>query len=535
MPKAPRKNRAGATPASAPEPRPADKKARPRKTTKPVEPVAAPAPTGPPVIYPEIELVEYSTTSRAGPLTAADWRVVLEWETEKEYQARKVKEVPDSKPEHWLYGDVYHCLDTSGDKVRCRNNGNNRPFDMGWCEEIIDMILHGQWVGPYTIPGETVNGETVRISRYGRVLSGQHQGTACILADEWLQAERGKEDYDAANPKYPFWNGQAQVFIETIVVRGLSEDERVLRTIDYVKPRTAADMLYTMEVFRQNKPAERKEMTRMLAAALDLLWTRTQAKGYKTHPELVGFLERHKRLLKCVEHLFLENGGIGRSGDATSRRISKLRISAGHAAALCYLMGCSSDKTTRYSDDYRDEMPPSEKNLDWSYWDRAQDFWTLLAGSRDFMPVQHALGRLAGSKPDSEENLGLGGIPAEKLAILAKAWEQWRDHPPQAGPAFSMEDLEEEGCLCLSYTTLDEDGKPLPPGQVKLIGRADFYGIDCPKGGTLGTGPTNRNNPVDPPAPSRAEIYGAGGLAEQAMQRRAAQGTTGKGGRSGGK
>ncbi len=459
--------------------------------------------SGLPVMYDKLKIVEYSSTSEHGPLTPDDMKIMLGWETEKEYQNRMVLENPNSKPEHWLYGDLFHCLDIDKQKVRCRANANNRPFDMGWCEDLTHTILYGHWAGPLMMPGETVNGETVRISKYGRVLSGQHQGTALVLADEWLQKSRliaGNAD----DPKYPAWNGHEHTVIETIVIYGLSEDERILRTIDYVKPRTVADMLYTMELFRQNLPVERKEMTRMLSIAIDLLWLRTDTKGYKLHPEIVGFLERHRRLLKCVEHLFIENSAKGADG---GRKISKLRLSAGQCAALCYLMGCSvpNEDDGKYGDDYRAQSPPSEKLLKWDNWDKAQDFWVRLAQDRGFMPVRMALGRLVDSEVSSDDNQGMGGRLPEKLAIIAKAWEVYLEHPDYADtPVFTNTDLQPSGVLHLSYNDLDDTGKQLPDGKIKLLDIADFYGIDCPETVTKTT--RSRSTAPDSLAPSREEI-----------------------------
>lgn len=514
MPRA--KRTTEATVATPPAPPPA-KPPRSRKKAAKAEPVVEvmtmpeAAPEAPativspkpdlPVVYEQLEIVECSTTSENGPLTVERLKIMLGWETEEQYQARKVQEVPDSRPEHWLYGDDFHCYDTNKKKVRCWNNANNRPFDMGWCEDLIHTVLYGHWCGPYMMPGETVNGETIRISRYGRVLSGQHQGTGAILADEWLQKARANQE-EGDPSKYPAWDGQDHVFLETVVVTGLSEDERVLRSIDYVKPRSTADMLYTMEVFRQNRPVERKEMTKMLASGIDTLWSRTDTKGYKTHPEVVGFLERHRRLLKHVEHLFKLNGPDAPGG---GRKVSKLRISAGVASALSYLMACSSEKTTDYSDEYRNESPPSERNLDWAYWDRALAFWDGLVNERAFIPVREALGRLVDSSVDDENNQGLGGRANEKLAILAKAWERFRDHPDAAGPPFLASDLAPGGCLCLTYNNLDAKGRPLPNGQISLVDIADFFGIDCPGEGVAAGRSEARAEPMPVP-PTRAEI-----------------------------
>lgn len=472
-----------------------------------------------PVVYDRLKAVEYSIDNpEIGPLGPDDIVLLMDWQTEKEYQEEMVQKHPESSPAHWLFGEVYHCLDDDGNKVRCWANANNRPFDMEWCEALIDTLLKGQWAGPLMMPGETINGETIRISRYGRVLSGQHQMTACKIADQRLQKSR-KLKSNAADPKYPAWNGRDQVVLETLVVTGLSEDERVLRSIDYVKPRTVADMLYTMEVFRSNTPMERREMTRMLSGAIDMLWTRTDTKGYKTHPEVVGFLERHKRLLKCVEHLFVLNKG----GAADGRKISKLRLNAGQCAALCYIMGSSGPKTN--GDEYRNEFPPSEKNLDWEPWQKAKDFWANLSNVPSapmglaFKPVRVALGRLMESTTDPDDgNIGLGGRLQEKLAILAHAWERWKDHPETEGapdPFDEDEDLAEGGLLCLSYNNLDDEGNELPDGQIKLIDDDDFYGIDCP--GMLGKKGVDKKGEPMPPPMTREEVLRA---TEEARARR---------------
>ena len=472
------------------------------------EPISIQPPIDLPVLYDTLEIIEYSTTSPNGPLDIANQKVIIGWETENEYQQRKVKEFPNTKPDAWMFGDVYHCRNVLGEKVRTNSNAHNRPFDEEWCKGLIQIILRGQWAGPYTIPGETVNGETIRISRYGRVLSGQHQMTACILAGEILLKAR-QDGADPPNkPKFPAWRTHGEPFLETIIIRGMSEDPRVLMTIDYVKPRTAADIFYTSEVFKNSTSPQRKELCRMLAAATDLLWDRTDAKGYRTHPELVGFLERHKRLLKCVEHLFAKNSA------ESGRKISKLRLSAGQCVALMYIMASAGNKTD--GDVYRNEDPPTEKNLDWSLWDKAEQFWTLLADGKYFIQVRHALGRLVESDPSKDNNQGLGGRGPEKLAILDKAWALWKDHPDSAGPPFSDADLEPNGALCLSYNDLDDSGNKLPNGEIRLLDVADFYGIDCPE--SIGkSGKKPRTDAPMPPPLTRREIERA---TEEAIKRR---------------
>lgn len=482
------------------------------------------------VVYPTLEIVEYSTVSPMGPITPDLAKTMMGWEEEYKYQKRMVEENPGSKPEEFLYGEVYHCIDEYNCKVQCWNNANNRSFDANWCEALVHTILQGQWAGPLTIPGETINGEAVRIGRHGMVLSAQHQLSALILADQALQKSRAEEG-NILNPRYPFWNGHEYPVIETIVVTGLSEDERVLRTIDYVKPRTVADMLYTMPLYRDNTPPDRKELTRMLAIAIDTLWDRTNTQGYGTHPEIVGFLERHNTLLQCVQHIFAENrskalvagtytigayesdntwgvmssgGVILRGGFASQelakrwalaedggRKISKLKISAGQASALMYLMGSGTEKTTDYSDTYRNEKPPSEKNLDWGYWDKAKDFWARLASDRSFKLVRDRLTDLYDSSKTNPANLGMGGTSAEKLAVLAKAWERWKYHNLDYGHPFEEVDLAPGGLLHLTYTDIAPPkineketvgGEKMPDGEIRLVeDMADFFGIDCPE------------------------------------------------------
>ncbi len=507
-----------------------------KSTTALMSRPAAPLEEGLEVIYDKVESLEYSTTSEHGPVTARDMKRILGWVTEEEWVKQKMEEHPESKPDAWLFYDDFHCLNTDGKKVRCLNNAGNRPFDMDWCKDIQHMILHGMWAGPYTVPGETVNGESIRISRYGRCLSVQHSGTALVLAQELLDKSRQALYYDPKDPeteKYKFWTGVEELFIETFIVTGLSEDQRVIRTVDYVKPRSEADMLYTMELFRKNTPAERKEMTKMLAAAIDLLWTRTDAKGYRTHPEIVGFLERHMRLLECVEHLFIENtpldhGGKKRRDGETEqqfearkelmvaqggRRLSKLRLNPGDCSALLFLMGSSATGEAE-SDAYRNQKPPTQDHLDWSRWERAKEFWTQLAGDDRMKPVRVQLNRLVETKPTAEEEdeVGLGGRAEEKLAVLAQAWRVFKDHWEEPFPYTVDKETKQIECtdlvppdgeLSLCYTDKDDKGAQLPEGKIKLVNVADFFGIDCP---AASKSSAQGKAPPTPPPPTPEQI-----------------------------
>src|ERR1035438_7975564 len=113
------------------------------------EPVHAPPSANPnnlPVLYDRLEIDEYSTTSEKGPLNPQWCKDALGWETEKEYQARSVKE-QGGKPGHYLFGDLgikhasgavspIHCKNVAGEKVVAKFNAQNRPFDDDWCEAL---------------------------------------------------------------------------------------------------------------------------------------------------------------------------------------------------------------------------------------------------------------------------------------------------------------------------------------------------------------------------------------------------------------
>ena len=181
----------------------------------PVAPTPPPAPT--PVVakrpmkvkYPLLEVEVFSITSPKGPLDVAWMKDAMGWETESEYRARKVRENPGTTPEKFPMGDgvalegggiqPVHCTNVAGEKVICWHNAHNRPFDDAWSEDIEHTVLVGQWAGPHTMPGETVNGETIRISRYGQVLSGQHSMTGAIRADEKLKKARAELGREAAD------------------------------------------------------------------------------------------------------------------------------------------------------------------------------------------------------------------------------------------------------------------------------------------------------------------------------------------------
>jgi hypothetical protein len=65
----------------------------------------------------------------------------------------------------------------------------------------------------------------------------------------------------------------------------------------------------------------------------------------------------------------------------------------------------------------------------------------------------------------------------------------------------------------LAYTNLDDTGKELPLGQIKLLNIADFYGIDCPE--VTSSRAVAKTMEPDPPPPTEKEIEDGAELARQ--------------------
>ncbi len=465
-----------------------------------------------PILYP---IVQCEICAGTDAINVDIAKQILGWQTEDEYALFMTAENPgikDSDPyimpggsittfgKAKEFGDIFMLKDEEGNKIRCHNNLDNRPFDEGWSRGLAQSILNFQWAGPLTIsepvkgtynpdpnaapvtidgieygpgdeitlPAGTVNGSTIVISRTAKVESGQHSLVGLVLAwQAWWKDRK----------KYPAWaDSTGGPVLETIIITGISEDRRVLMTVDNCKPRSEADVFYTSPLFQSLTPGDRKECSRMLAAAVDLLWKRTKRQGYRTHAEVCGFVEGHMKLLKCIEHLFVENASKG------GRKISSLRLSAGQCAALCYLMGCSGPKTD--SDEYRNGTPPKEKgkHLDWSLFDRAKEFFGMLGAAPELQPVRVMLKSLVDSGVPDESGIevqGLGGRANEKLAVLAKAWAVFKEGHEIEGADLKLEYHEDE-----------------ETGELKLMTMADFGGIDVP----------DKAPSIDPPAPSEDEL-----------------------------
>ncbi|KKN19998.1 hypothetical protein LCGC14_0940160 [marine sediment metagenome] len=302
----------------------------------------------------------------------------------------------------------YLLKDLYGKKIVCHNNITNRPFSMSIVAVLKQEILRRRWY---------LNLESRIIGCSGLVLNGQHTFIALILAvQEWeLHPEIWKE----------FW--KTEPVIETSIGFGVDESDKVVNTMDTPKPRTLAHVIYRSPYFSDYLSKDRAKIARFAQFGVQMLWNRTGVSSdcglRKTHSEMIDFIERHKRILDCIRHIYEENG--------TEGRVTKF-ITAGYASALLYLMASSNTK----SKVYYDSSSPSEDTVDWSNWDKACDFWVCLAGGD---PKLDAIGTAISNLVDEE-----GSSPAERCAIIVKGWLIYCTKVPITEKALSLEYHEED-------------------------------------------------------------------------------------------
>lgn len=358
------------------------------------------------------EVVEYD-----GPLTIEKAKEILGWETEDEYVRRVMTADPNQK-ESKLRAADFLLKDSKGNKVRCRNNTLNRPFDEKHSRKLAQDIL---------TEGFMFNGEDIILGCTGLVLSGQHRLVGLVLAGEQWEAQ------GQCYQKY--WDG-VEPYLETLVFVGASEDPEVLKTYDNVKPRTLSDTIYTSPVFASLNASEKKRCSTILDQCIDWLWRRLDATSnrfveHQTHSASLDFFDRHeKHMVAAVKHLHKLDG----SGDGLG--VSALGLNAGRSAGMLFLMGCSGtpdEKVERYHDL---NSPKRESQLDWSNWDRALEFWSDIARGRETDELDENQNPVFRSPPwvdvlrSALSDLGTEGFEGrvtepEKAAVVALAWYEY--------------------------------------------------------------------------------------------------------------
>lgn len=350
-------------------------------STKATKPRTAKADKGGerPILYPEVTIVKYKGDKAMSITKAKD---LIGWQ-EVTDEDKKNKGLPEP-----LFKDK------TGARVRLLRNAKNRPFNIAWAETVAQERLNGRW---------QFNGETIIVSTYGDVISGQHRLVGFLLAEQIRTGKRQKEYWADTHPD--------PLTLETIVVYGIDDSPEVLRTLDNVRPRTLADVLYTNpEVFgSKTTENDRRKIARIIDYTVKCLWARTGANENpyaprRTHSEALDFINHHPRVLRAAKHIYEENGEARISG----------YLSLGEAAGALYLMGaCKTDETS-----YRNQETPSEKNIDFDTWEQACEFWSQLADqdNQKFKELRFALGNLQDPKT------GARGTASWAHTVLCKAW-----------------------------------------------------------------------------------------------------------------
>lgn len=358
------------------------------------------------VIYPKIGVNGVELSEESLKITVAKAKKTLGWMTEADYYNWRKEKDPKISREACDFGDDSLLMDEEDNKVRCFHNAKNRPFSEAWARALAQDILNHKW---------QFNGEAIILSNTGRVLSAQHRLIALVLAGQMW-----------AGKNHDFWvkkGWKEEPFILSIVVRGISEGQDVISTLDNVKPRSLSDVFYTSPLFSDLVGKPRNQAVRILANALKFFWDRTRPAHdgcdvkYQTHATSMEFLDRHKKLLEHVRYIIDQNVGT----KAFSNTETGLRPST--VAAACYLMAASESDP----DSYLAAEPPSEKVLSWDNEKKAKRFWEEVAKDTAlFKPLRMGLKALV--DPDSGED----AREREKVCLLARAWALFLDDMPMS-------------------------------------------------------------------------------------------------------
>lgn len=343
----------------------------------------------------EVKFSEVTAKVRKGnnALKLPEVKKILGWEDEDEYVEKVLKEKPNANPEKISLGKKFLLKDANGKKVNCHNNIGNRHLTEAWMRSLAYDHLNKRF---------KLNGESVIIGETGRVLSAQHRLGGYVYACQiWEKDERWKKLW----PEMPV--------METVMVTGISEDYETIRTLDNVKPRTLADVIYTSELFRSLKDdAEKMDCCRTMDAATKFLWQRMGAKSewnpYPTHGAAMDFIDRHrKNFLACVKEVHELCCEYQWAANA-------IGLSDGIAAGLMFLMASSKSDPKAY----RKANPPTEKKLDFSRMEQAVNFWKLIYSNNAAVSAIKDTLLVLQQTPSPE-----GGSRAEMLTVVAKAWD----------------------------------------------------------------------------------------------------------------
>lgn len=248
----------------------------------------------------------------------------------------------DEQEEHTL-------LDLEENRICLDNNLTNRPYKGALARRWMSEILRGKW---------QLNGETIIIDKTGMVQSGQHSLCALVLAEQTRLKDKDK------------WaeHWKKECYIEKLVVRGISDDDAVVDTIDLGQRRSLGDVIARNQTFAGLGKKEQARLSNDLASATRLVWERQGGKERRfakefPHSEAIDFLEDHPKLVECVKLI----NELNKEG-AISKKIQR-----GFASGLCYMMMHTSTDPNEYFGEGEDTNVSalSEDNKEY-----ATDFWT---------------------------------------------------------------------------------------------------------------------------------------------------------------
>lgn len=269
-----------------------------------------------------------------------------------------------------------HFRDSQGKYVCLKYAHHIRSLDMATVRWLAGDIAKGF---------QRFNGEGIVVGRSGQVLAGIELAVAFVLASQATDCR-----------------------LETLLVKGVEEGDDVYRTLHVARPLNVADVLYRSERLADLGRANRDRCAKALEEAIRLLWDRIGVTGPWTVCTATDWLDRHSRLIEAIRYLL----------DLFAPKQEASRwLSLGHAGSLLWLMGCGASQPAAYQGD--------EQSLDWTQWDRAQDFWRWCSGAQVFADVRRP----------SESGRGWGeylfaegeGSEEERASALLCAWSVWRD------------------------------------------------------------------------------------------------------------
>jgi hypothetical protein len=444
-----------------------------------------PQPQKPAIKYPDlvvgiddgnggVELLPLATVRITGPMAAK----LLELETESEYALRCAREYGLASTENEVrelgIKLQFHTFvePITGEKVICWNNLHNRPFKMPAALAYKQEILTFNWAGPTTCPGETVNAEPITISRTEQIVSGQNRLGAAWMA--WIEWKEKYDDHKRVWPREKFPEGP---YLETLVIYGVSDAQKVIQTVDTGEKRSESDAFFTgntvERVFGKDKAdtltrKAKEEVARMLGHAVDFCWVRMgwNDRLIKTNRTAQEFLDNFPTIHKAVRTIFDVN---------QSRQLSLMYVNAGTCAGALFLMAQGKTNPQKRVD--------SEKGLDMTLLAKAEEFWRLLSKKEGFFNlVKNTLGKIT-----SVEGEELNGRAVEKFCVIAKAWRIWLD-----GGKLTPADKDNPAARELALQTYEDED-----GNRHLVDPPDFGGID--------RGPKVREPEVDD-APDEQEV-----------------------------